>query len=98
MLALSGGLKDTGVLNPGDGKMNLALTDCLNGCRLVCACHSKVLDVDWPGAVVLARPGCAKKSHDMHPAVLSSRFCHEKNLGASATRCSRLAKPPLAPE
>ena len=98
MLALSGGLKDTGVLNPGDGKMDLALTDCLNGCRLVCACHSKVLDVDWPGAVVLARPGCAKKSHTMHPAVLSSRFCHEKNLGASATRCSRLATAPLAPE
>ena len=55
--------------------------------------------VDWLGAVVLARPGCAKKSHDMHPAVLHSRFCHEKSLGASATRCNGFAKPPLlAPE
>ena len=59
MLALSGGLKDLGVLDPGDGNMELALTDCLSGCRLVCACQSKVFDVDWPGAVVLARPGCA---------------------------------------
>ena len=42
MLASSGGLKDTRVLSPDDGKMNLALTDCLHGCRLVCTCHSKV--------------------------------------------------------
>ena len=72
MLAFSVGLKDRRVLDPGDGKVELALTDCLGVCRLVCGCQIKVFDVDWPGALVLAQPASASRKDcpDMNPAVL----------------------------
>ena len=87
MLAFSASLKDRRLLDPGDRKVELALTDCLGGCRLVCGCQIKVFDVDWPGALVLAQPASASRKDcpDMNPAMLSSRFFHEKNLSASAS-------------
>ena len=52
MLTLSGGLKETGVIDPGDGKMELALPDYLGRCRLVCACQSKSVSI-WTGQAQL---------------------------------------------
>ena len=45
MLALSGGLKDLAVRDPGDGSKELDLTGCFSGSRLVYAYQSKVFGV-----------------------------------------------------